>query len=105
MQTGFHKGDLVQIDTTDISALARVRESTGFKVHIALEVGEYLPWVDEIVMIRVAGASPLLARKAKMLHAGNSTALLELVVEELIPLAYRDGRGPLETLPFIDENW
>lgn len=104
-QTAFRNGDLVQIDTADITALGRVRESNGVKVHVALEVGEYLPWVDEIVMLRAAGASPLLARKAKMLHAGNSTCLLEMVVDELVPLAYRDVRGPLETLPFIDENW
>lgn len=102
-RTGFRNGDLVQIDTADITALGRIREANGVKVHVALEVGEYLPWVDEVVMLRAAGASPLLARKAKMLHAGNSTCLLEMVVDELIPLAYRDA--PVETLPFIDENW
>ena len=101
----FQNGDLVQIDTADISALARVRDASGIRVHLALEVGEYLPWVDEIVMIRASGAAPLAARKAKMLHAGNSTALLELVEEELVPLAYRETPSPAETLPFIDENW
>lgn len=101
----FQNGDLVQIDTADISALARVREASGGRVHLALEAGEYLPWVDEVVLIRAAGAAPLAAVKAKIRHAGNSTALLKMVVEELVPLAYRETPSPAETLPFIDENW
>jgi len=106
VESGFLNGDLVQVDTADINALARVRETNGRRVHLALEVGEYLPWVDEVVMVRSAGAPALLAKKARILHAGNSSALLELAVEEVVPLPYRDGPpSSIESLPFIDDNW
>ena len=106
VESGFLNGDLVQVDTADISALARVRESNGRRIHLALEVGEYLPWVDEVVMIRAAGSPALLAKKARILHAGNSSASLELAIEELVPLAYRDGPpSSVESLPAIDDNW
>src|SRR5687768_4191740 len=104
METGFRNGDLVQIETDDVVALARVRENNGGRLHIALEVGEYLPWVDATVRIRAAGQALLHARRARILHAGNATALLEIISpEETAPMGL--PRGPMGTLPMIDENW
>jgi len=105
--TAFRTGELVEVFTDSVRALARVRESSeGGRLHIAFEMGEYLPWVDTVVLIRhvhvgsspdVLGARPCTAR---ILHAGTSTALLQVLqaVEELPP-----GREPYDTIPSLDE--
>jgi hypothetical protein len=101
----FGTGDLVEIFTDSVRALARVRESSaGGRLHIAFEMGEYLPWVDAAVLIRHVATSDVLGARtacsAHILHAGTSTALLQIVaaVEELAP-----GREPYDTIPSLDE--
>ncbi len=103
----FRNGELVQIDTSEVTALARVREQRGFRLHIALEVGEYLPWVEEIVVVRGVGQGAVLgphAKRCRMLHAGNATALLEIVDTEIVHVPPPPMRGPFGTLPLIDEQ-
>lgn len=101
----FGTGDLVEVFTDSVRALARVRESSeGGRLHIAFEMGEYLPWVDAAVLIRHAATSDVLGARsccsAHILHAGTSTALLQIVaaVEELPP-----AREPYGTIPSLDE--
>ncbi len=99
----FATGDRVEVFTDSVRALARVRESAGGRLHIAFEMGEYLPWVDAAVLIRHAAGSEVVAPRAcsaRILHAGTSTALLQIVdaVEEL-----PQARSPYDTLPLIDE--
>jgi hypothetical protein len=108
----FGTGDLVEVFTDSVRALARVRESSaGGRLHIAFEMGEYLPWVDAAVLIRHAATTQVLgdvlgarssctACTAHILHAGTSTALLQLLapVEELAPV-----REPYDTIPSLDE--
>jgi hypothetical protein len=114
----FRTGDLVEVCTDSVRALARVRESSDAgRLHIAFEMGEYLPWVDAAVLIRhvqpsvpspvdtdVASTSvyapPPPPCTARILHAGTSTALLQLLhtVEELPP-----AREPFDTIPSFEE--
>jgi hypothetical protein len=109
----FRTGELVEVFTDSVRALARVREaSEAGRLHIAFEMGEYLPWVDTAVLIRLAasgasGASGACGARigargcaARILHAGSSTALLQILaaVEELAP-----GREPFDTLPLLAE--
>ncbi len=101
----FGTGDLVEVDTVSIRAIARVRESSdGGRLHIAFEMGEYLPWVDADVQIRHFGTRHSLVSRsctARILHAGSSTALLQIIesVEEV-----RDSvRPPYNTLPLIED--
>ena len=87
----FGTGDLVEVFTDSVRALARVRESSaGGRLHIAFEMGEYLPWVDAAVLIRHVATAQVLgdmlgsrsacsACTAHILHAGTSTALLQIV--------------------------
>jgi hypothetical protein len=76
----FGTGDLVEVDTENVRAVARVRESSGDgRLHIALELGEYLPWVDAEVLIRHFGNDPVHSCTAKILHAGSTTALLQII--------------------------
>jgi hypothetical protein len=98
----FATGDLVEVLTDSVCALARVRESEGGRLHIAFEMGAYLPWVDTAVLIRHAAGSEVVgprACSARILHAGTSTALLQILgaVEEL-----PQARGPYDTLPLIE---
>jgi hypothetical protein len=98
----FATGDLVEVLTDSVCALARVRESEGGRLHIAFEMGAYLPWVDTAVLIRHAAGSEVVgprACSARILHAGTSTALLQILgaVEEL-----PQDRGPYDTLPLIE---
>jgi hypothetical protein len=101
----FGTGDLVEVDAagpdTRVRALARVRESSDAgRLHVALEMGEYLPWVDTDVQIRHFGNDVSRSCTARILHAGSSTALLQLIasVEELPPV-----RAPYDTLPLLEE--
>jgi hypothetical protein len=110
----FANGDLVEIDTANVRAVARVRESSeGGRLHLALEVGEYLPWVDGDVFIRHFGNDPNRSCTAKILHAGASTALLQILemveqvrtpqqgVGSVPPIAL----GPNVVIPSIDDDW
>ncbi|MBX3191629.1 MAG: hypothetical protein KF819_31845 [Labilithrix sp.] len=97
----FATGDLVQIETDAIRAIARVRESAGGRLHIALETGEYLPWVDE-VRIRHFGDGPERSLVAKMLHGGTTTALLQIVTDlelPMIPPPASTPRALFDTIP------
>ncbi len=103
----FGVGELVEVFTDSVRALARVREvSEGGRLHIAFEMGEYLPWVDAAVLIRHAAGAGLPRMRscvARILHAGTSTALLQIVgpeapgVEEL-----PQAREPYDTIPSLD---
>lgn len=110
----FGTGDLVEVDTPNVRALARVRESSNDgRLHIALEVGEYLPWVDEPVLIRHFGNDPATSCAAKILHAGSSTALLQIIEMVERVQAPADARasvpatptGPPAPVPSIDDDW
>ncbi len=111
----FGTGDLVEVETTNVRAVARVRESSGGgRLHLALEGGEYLPWVDDQVLIRHFGNDPTRSCTAKILHAGSSTALLQIIemAEELktppagLPsLRVQAARAPHDTIPSIDDDW
>ncbi|MDB4933062.1 MAG: hypothetical protein JWP87_34 [Labilithrix sp.] len=99
----FGTGDLVEVDAASVRAVARVRESSvAGRLHVALEMGEYLPWVDADVQIRHFGNDVSRSCTARILHAGASTALLQIIasVEELPP---SDVRGPFDTLPLLEE--
>jgi hypothetical protein len=113
----FGTGDLVEVDTANVRAVARVRESNGDgRLHIALELGEYLPWVDEDVLIRHFGNDPMRSCTAKILHAGSTTALLQIIemVEQVrTPAQGIESlghvlpflRGPQQPIPSIDDDW
>lgn len=110
----FGTGDLVEVDAANVRAVARVRESSSDgRLHIALEAGEYLPWIDDAVLIRHFGNDPTRSCTAKILHVGASTALLQIleVVEQgrtpvqgvgsVAPIAL----GPHATIPSSDDDW
>lgn len=106
----FGTGDLIEVDAATVSthfrAVARVRESSSSgRLHIAFEMGEYMPWIDADVQIRHFGNDPARSSVAKILHAGSSTALLQIVdcVEEAA--APSGVRPALDTLPNIDDDW
>jgi hypothetical protein len=104
----FRTGDRVEIEAGDVRAVARVRESSDDgRLHIAFEMGEYLPWVDTDVQIRHFGNDPARSTTAKILHAGSSTALLRLAKMDRGQLnGFADlgrPRGPYDTLPLLDE--
>ena len=105
--TAFRVGDLVEVETTSVRAKARVREvSEGGRLHIAFEMGEYFPWVDTDIMIRHFGNDPARSSTARVLHAGSTTALLQLVVALAAP-AVGDAspvRSPYETMPLLDDE-
>ena len=107
--TAFRVGDLVEVETTSVRAKARVREvSEGGRLHIAFEMGEYFPWVDTDIMIRHFGNDPSRSSTARVLHAGSTTALLQVVVALAAPApALGDAspvRSPYETMPLLDEE-
>lgn len=100
----FGTGDLVEVDTASVRAVARVRESSvAGRLHVALEMGEYLPWVDADVLVRHFGNDVSRSCTARIIHAGASTALLQIIssVEELQELA--GVRGPYDTLPLLED--
>jgi hypothetical protein len=116
----FRTGELVEVFTDSVRALARIREtSDAGRLHIAFEMGEYLPWVDAAVLIRhaptslpppadsdvqgsIASGPARVTRPctARILHAGTSTALLQLLrtVDDLPP-----ARAPYDTLPLLGD--
>ena len=110
----FGIGDLVEIDTVNVRALARVRESSGDgRLHLALEVGQYLPWVDDAVHIRHFGNDPQRSCTAKILHAGASSALLQILemVDQVqarlasVPPSAPIASVPHASMPSIDDDW
>ena len=59
-------------------------------------MGEYFPWVDTDVKIRQFGNDPARSCTARVLHAGSTTALLQLIdiVEALPrPLPHTDAEA------------
>ena len=106
MTIAFRLGDLVEVETISVRALARVREvSGGGRLHIAFEMGEYFPWVDTDVKIRHFGNDAAHSATARILHAGSTTALLQLVdISELVRPDPQAVRLPYDTLPAFDEK-
>lgn len=101
----FAIGDLVEIDVANVRALARVRESSGDgRLHLALEVGQYLPWVDEVVLIRHFGNDPTRSCTAKILHAGATSALLQ-ILEMVEQVQVRLASVPPIAMPSVDDDW
>jgi hypothetical protein len=106
----FGAGDLVEVDTDSVRAVARVRESSDAgRLHIAFEMGEYLPWVDADVQVRHFGNDVARSRTARILHAGSSTALLQIIdLVEVVPVGSSgepsdEQRGPFDTIPSFEE--
>ena len=111
----FRTGELVEVCTDSVRALARIREtSDAGRLHIAFEMGEYLPWVDAAVLIRHAqearsewdvqsAARVTRPCTARILHSGTSTALLQLLrfADEAAHAA--PAREPYDTLPLLGD--
>lgn len=76
MHGGLRYGDLVEIDVAEMRAVARVRAVAGRRLHLALEPGGYVPWVDGPVWVRRVGE--LERRAGRILHASSVTVSLEL---------------------------
>ena len=85
-----------------------VREaSLGGRLHIAFEMGEYFPWVDTDVRIRHFGNDASHSSTARILHAGSTTALLQLIDVVASPIARPDPYAiplPPDTQPSLDEE-
>lgn len=77
----FTIGDLVIVDTGNIESLARVRSCTGDRIHIALEQGQFLPWMEEPVTVRRCNDLTARTRTARIVHASSATATLEMIPE------------------------
>ena len=102
MRIAFAVGDLVEVDAGAVRAVARIRESsTDGRLHVAFEMGQYLPWVDTDVEIRHKGDDIAPACFAKIIHAGANTALLQLTVIAEAP-EVAGGRAPYDTIPTLD---
>ena len=89
----FANGDLVQIETSNVRAFARVRSVEQGRVHIALEQGEYLPWVEEPVTIRRSSDRLEQSSIARVVHTSSASATLELLGA---------SRGAMDTLPLSE---
>ena len=101
----FRNGDLVEVETISVRAVARVREAgVDGRLHIAFEQGEYMPWVDTDVQIRQFGNDPSRSSTARILHAGSTTALLQLITVVNVPREPELMRAPYDTLPSFDEE-
>jgi hypothetical protein len=99
--TPFGIGELVEVDSASVRAVARVRESSGGgRLHIAFEMGQYMPWGDADVHVRHFGNDATQSCVARIIHAGSSTALLQLV--GVGPSQGEPGRGPYDTIPTLD---
>ena len=77
----FTIGDLVMVDTGNIESLARVRSCSDDRLHIALEQGHFLPWTEQPVTIRRCNDLMARAHSARIVHASNATATLEMIPE------------------------
>lgn len=77
----FTIGDLVMVDTGNIESLARVRSCANDRVHIALEQGQFLPWTEAPVTVRRCNDLMARTQSARIVHASNATATLEMLPE------------------------
>jgi hypothetical protein len=68
--------EMIEVEMMTFHALARVRAVDGDRLHVALEPGSYLPWIDAPALVRGPGA--LEGVDARVLRACMTTALLEL---------------------------
>jgi hypothetical protein len=73
----FATHELIEIDMTSFHAIARVRDIDGARLHVALEPGSYLPWIDAPAFVRRTDSNdePI---EARIISATMTTALLEL---------------------------
>lgn len=79
--TDFTTGDLVMVDAGNIEAIARVRSSSGDRLHIALEQGAFLPWTGDPVTVRRCNDLNARSHAARIVHASGATATLEMIPE------------------------
>ena len=93
----FSTNDVVEIETSQYRAVARVRNVDGDRLHVALDPGGYLPWVDDPVLVRPA-ADPSIVIDARILHAGGVTALIELI-------DIADAANSTDRLPAVRESY
>lgn len=77
----FTIGDLVMVDAGNIESLARVRSCSTNRVHLALEQGHFLPWAEQPVTIRRCNDLMARTHAARIVHASNATATLEMIPE------------------------
>lgn len=71
-------GDLVEVLAANILSLARVRSIDGDRVHLALEQGGFVPWVEESVLVRRC-ADEAERWDARVVYSGASTVTLEML--------------------------
>lgn len=116
--SAFANGDLVEVDGSampgGVCALGRIRESAnGGRLHVAFEIGQYFAWIDDEIQVRRVGGDCAHSSAAKILHAGLSTALLQLIVPagelsesaDVSPAPPSASRPPFDTVPaFEDES-
>lgn len=88
----FANGELVEVDTENVCAIARVRSSDRGRVHVALEQGQYLPWVEGPVQLRRRGDAADRSTIVRIVHTSSSSATLEVIAGP--------HRVPSDTLPF-----
>jgi hypothetical protein len=94
-EVSFGNGDLVELDVGNIRALARVRLFEGTRMHLALEQGQYCPWVADPLQIRHFGDSCGRGATARIIHTGGVTVTLELL---------GPARVRMDTLPLDDDE-
>jgi hypothetical protein len=75
----FGNGDLVEVEVGSFRALARVRDVDGETIHVALEQGGYLPWIDDLARVRRFGDAAKRAFDGRILHSCASTAMIEVL--------------------------
>ena len=88
----FVTNDVIEIETSQYRAVARVRNVMGDRIHVAFETG-YIPWNDDPVIVRRFGEGVELAVDARILHASGPTAMIELF--EVAPTNGSDRLAPL----------
>lgn len=93
-------GDIVEIEADAVRCVARVRDARDGRLHVALELGEYLPWIDEAVVVR-SGEE---VHEARILHVGATTALLQLMAPEPASVSTPSANLHSETRD-IDDGW
>lgn len=79
MKDCFGNGDLLEVEVGSFHAVARVRSVDGHTLHVALERGGYLPWIDELARVRRFGDAPKHSFDGRILHSTAATALIELL--------------------------
>lgn len=89
----FGNNEVVEIETSQYRAIARVRNIQGDRIHVAVESG-YLPWIDDPVNVRSANAPNSAGFDARIVHASGSTALIEILDEVESPAVTSTARMP-----------